>query len=686
MTLLPAVAAIIAALAAGCASLGRPEGGPRDVTPPVFVSGDPGNGAVNVKANKIKLHFDENITLKNVQQTVIVSPAQKRQPLISSNGKSITVELRDTMRDSMTYTIDFGDAIADLNEGNPLDGFAFAFSTGPVIDTLSISGMVLEARTLEPAQGMLVGVYNSNEPDSVITTIPFERVTRTNQRGQFTLRNLAPGSYRVYALKDNNGDYHWDRSEDIAFFDEIVTPTVEATTFSDTLQAADGTDSIVTVDASLFLPNDILLTWFNEEYKASYMTKYERPSDNRLTLLFNAPSDSIPEIKIVAPSGPLAALDGHPSSEWAAIDMSAGRDTLDIWITDSAVIKTDSLLVSTRYLMSDTADNLVWTTDTVKMFLRNQPKKKKKENDAMPAKKSSDNDSTATDSVKPELPPVPQMGLSVVGGKTQPLNKPIRITIDRPLARFDSTAVLLEMKPEGDSSWVKIPDFKLLHPDRGRLLELEGSPVNWRSGASYRLTIDSAAMVSVYGEVLPKTVNEFKARNLDEYSAIIFNVTGTGDRNAIVELLNKSDQPVAQAKVTNGKAELRYLEPSTYYARLYFDENDNGKYDTGSLLDSIQPEETVYYPKKIALKKNWDVEQNWDIYEMALDLQKHNDIKKNKPKRKPGEEPLPEEEEEEQYDQFGRPVNGNGLGGNSYTNPFGGRGANGRTQTLQRAR
>ncbi len=126
-----------------------------------------------------------------------------------------------------------------------------------------------------------------------------------------------------------------------------------------------------------YLPNDILLTWFNENYKPAYMTKYERNSESRMTLLFNAPTDSAPELRIVASDGPLAALNGKPSSEWAAIDMSAGRDSLDIWITDSAVIRTDSLLISARYLMTDTTDRLVWATDTVKMFMRNSGKKKK---------------------------------------------------------------------------------------------------------------------------------------------------------------------------------------------------------------------------------------------------------------------------------------------------------------------
>lgn len=581
MTILPAVVALIAAIATGCASMGRPEGGPRDTMPPVFVSGSPAPGALNVTTNKIRLRFNENIDLKNVQQTVIVSPAQKRQPLISSVGPWINVELRDTLRDSMTYTIDFGDAITDLNEGNPLDGFAYAFSTGPVIDTLSVSGMVFEARTLEPAQGMLVGVYNTHEPDSAIATMPFERVTRTNQLGQFTIRNLAPGSYRIYALNDMNSDYHWDRSEDVAFLGEAITPVAETSVVTDSLKAADGTDSIVTSTTVTYLPNDILLTWFNENYKPAYMTKYERNSESRMTLLFNAPTDSAPELRIVASDGPLAALNGKPSSEWAAIDMSAGRDSLDIWITDSAVIRTDSLLISARYLMTDTTDRLVWATDTVKMFMRNSGKKKKNsdKNDEPKA------DDEATDSTAPAAPEIPKMAISIDGGKTQQLNRPLRLTIDRPLARFDSSAVKLELKPEGDSVWTAVKGFGLRRSDSGRLLQLMGSPVEWQSGASYRLTVDSAALLSVYGEVLPKTVLEFNARKADEYSAIFFNISGTDGRDAVVELLNKSDEPVASAKVTNGRAELRYLEPATYYARLFFDTNGNGIYDTGSLLD-----------------------------------------------------------------------------------------------------
>lgn len=680
MALLPAIAALLALAAAGCASMGRPEGGPRDVDPPVFVGADPADGALNVRQNKFTLRFNENVDLKNVQQTVIVSPAQKRMPLISANGRNVRIELRDTMRDSTTYTIDFGDAIADLNEGNQLDGFAYAFSTGPVIDTLSFSGMVLEARTLEPAQGMLVGAYPSTAPDSAIAKLPLERVTRTNQLGQFTLRNLAPGAYRVYALKDNNSDYFWDRSEDVAFLDSLVVPTAESIMVQDTIKASDGTDSVVTVPSTRYLPNDVLLTWFNEGYNASYLSKYERTDTNRIRLLFNAPQDSMPQLGVVADSGPLARLAGRSMEEWLLIDANPGRDTLDIWITDTAVIHTDSLFISARYQMTDTADMLVWQTDTLKVFHRRSKSSKKSDSDKDPGGKkkrapAGDTLDVDADSIAEPEPEIAKIKLTLASGSTQQLNQPLRFTVDKPLARFDSTTVTLMEQPEGDTVWTRVKGFTLMRSPSGRLLELVGSPVEWKSGASYKLTVDSNATVSVYGEPLDNFSADFKARSRDEYSSIIFNISGTGGRTAVVELLDKSDKPLRQAAVgPDGRAVFDYLDPSDYYARLYFDDNGNGVYDTGSLLDSIQPEETAYFPSRIPLKKNWDLEQTWNVYELPLDMQKHKDIKKNKPKPKPGEVAEDEDEEEEQgYDQFGRPVTGSGAGGaNSYTNPFGG--------------
>ncbi|MDE6491510.1 MAG: Ig-like domain-containing protein, partial [Muribaculaceae bacterium] len=251
------------AMLAACASMGRPEGGPRDETPPVFQGSTPAPGSLNVSGSRVTLTFDENVQLDDPSNKIVISPAQSQAPSISSGGRRVTVELRDSMLPNTTYTIDFADAVKDLNEGNILDGLAIDFSTGSSLDTLRISGMVLEARTLEPAQGMLVGIY-STAADSAISTLKFERIAKTNQYGQFTVRNLKPGEYQIFALNDINRDLHWDRSEDVAFYDTFIVPSSEPIEVPDTLVAVDGTDSIVVRPDTRYMPDDVLLTWFNE--------------------------------------------------------------------------------------------------------------------------------------------------------------------------------------------------------------------------------------------------------------------------------------------------------------------------------------------------------------------------------------------------------------------------------------
>lgn len=237
--------ALIAAVVAACASMGRPQGGPIDETPPVFVKSRPAPSELNVKTDRIVIEFDENIQIDDPLNKVVISPAQRNPAKITGVGRRVTVELQDTLLPNTTYTLDFTNAISDLNERNELDGFALDFSTGPVLDSLCISGMVFAAENLEPAQSMLVGVH-SNLADTAITNVPFDRITRTNQLGQFTIRNLRPGTYNVFAINDVNRDNKWDRSEDIAFYPVAVSPTATRVNRTDTLRTADGlADSIV---------------------------------------------------------------------------------------------------------------------------------------------------------------------------------------------------------------------------------------------------------------------------------------------------------------------------------------------------------------------------------------------------------------------------------------------------------
>ncbi len=616
--------AAIASLFMACASMGHPEGGPRDELPPTFLSSKPIVGARNVTRNKIEISFNENIQLEDVTNKVIVSPAQKTTAAISAQGKKVVVELRDTLIPNMTYTVDFSDAIRDLNESNILDGFAFDFSTGDSIDSLCISGMLFEARTLEPAQGMLVGVY-SNLSDTAITTLPMDRITKTNQLGQFTIRNLKPGEYRVFAVNDANRDYHWDRSEDVAFYDSVVSPIAETIEVRDTLCASDGSDSIVTRQGTQYLPNDILLSWFNEGYKAQYMVDHKREARNRISFTFAAPSDTLPEITIIN-----GANAGKEISQWAKLNASATLDTLEYWISDPDVLLQDSLLVAARYLHTDTLDELSWTTDTIRLFFRDTEKKKK-------SKKKEEVDSVET---------LNFLNFAIAGSSVHELYLPLQLRTTQPLDTILPEGVHLDLKD--DTLWIPQKNVHII-PDSARHILTYTLPYDWEPGGRYRLTIDSASIIGIYNEWNKPIKQEFSVRNTEDYANLFFKITGT-DKPVVVELLNQSDVVVKAAPVIDGYAEFLYVLPGTYYARAFIDENGNGEYDTGNISLWQQPEEVYYFSKNLNVKKNWDIEQSWDLCEIPIDQQKPLKIKKNKPKKSARDSYyMPEEEEEDEY-------------------------------------
>ena len=667
--------AVVTTFFVACASMGRPEGGPRDETPPVYVRSNPKPGQLRFDGNKITVDFDENVAIDDPMTKVVVSPAQRTTPVVTANGRRITVELRDTLLPNTTYTIDFADAIKDLNVSNVLDGLALDFSTGDTIDTLRMSGMVFEARTLEPAQGMLVGVY-SNLSDTAISTLPFERITKTNQLGQFTLRNLKPGTYRIYAVNDVNRDYHWDRSEDVAFFDVTLSPSTEAAQFTDTLVNMAGEDSVVTYPGTRFLPDDILLTWFNEGYVPQYLRKYERPEPRNIDFEFSTKADTLPILKLLN-----THRAGEASDKWSVLQASPTLDTLRYWITDTALVSLDTLMIEARYIRTDTLEQLSWTTDTLRIVTKNaRMRRKQMEEEAKQLAKAREEERKelarqgvnldSLDAADTIPPPQPPLSFRAVSPTAQDLNLPVIFQSGTPIASVDSAGIHLEEMI--DSVWYRrqAPPLRVIGPYS--TMKLIGR-YEWEPGAHYRLTIDSATVRDVYGLVNHPLVHEFNAKKLEDYSTLNFNISGLDGRPAVVEVLDGSDKVVASAPVKGSTGRVEYLTPGTYYARLYIDADSNGVYTNG-LLDSIQPEEVYYYPKKITLKKNWGVEQTWNITELPLEMQKPQEIKKNKPKRKRGEaeETNGDEEEEDEFfdDPFMNAASRRQIGNSNYNNSY----------------
>ena len=268
-----------------CASMGNPDGGPYDEEPPKFVRSTPKPFAINSKEKKVTIEFDEFIKLEKAAEKVVVSPPQLEQPEIKASGRKVVVGLVDSLRPNTTYTIDFADAIVDNNEGNPLGNYAFTFSTGTTIDTMEVSGTVLSASDLEPVKNIQVGLH-SDLSDSAFMKKPFDRVSRTDSRGHFSIRGIAPGKYRIYALMDGNQNYLFDsKTEMIAFSDSIIIPAMEDAMRQDTIWKDSLTiDTIKSVGYTRFLPDDIILRAFKEENDRQYLTRSERAKEKVIDL------------------------------------------------------------------------------------------------------------------------------------------------------------------------------------------------------------------------------------------------------------------------------------------------------------------------------------------------------------------------------------------------------------------
>ena len=639
---------IAAAVMYSCANIGNPSGGPIDKTPPIFMRSNPTPNAVNVKDRKIEIFFDEIVTLKDPSTKIIVSPAQTEMPRMSALGRKVTVELVDSLLPNTTYTIDFSNSIQDNNEGNAIDNFAFAFSTGSVIDSMRVSGYVLDSRTLEPMQSVVVGLQ-SNLADSAFHKEKLQRVALTNDRGQFTIRNVSPGSYHIFALKDLDRDYKFGNpTEDIAFLDSIIVPSIGSREAADTVyNDLNEIDTIMRATRPAYFPNDILLSMFNEDRKSQYLANNLRVDSTRISLTFAAASDTLPSLSIVGRN--------DVPDQWYTLERSQTNDTLTYWIRPPHLVSADTLMVATTYLRTDTASNLSWGTDTLKFTFQRQKAKKKKKNEE-------------TDS----LEQIRFMELHPLANGTQEVYAPLLLQTGTPIERYSREAFHLQRKLQNDT---------IFYPAEIKSIALRDSTLNrrdlmlkvdWEPGAAYKLAVDSLAMTDIYGLQTKPLKVDFNVRKMEEYGNIVFNIPAVRD-SAIVELLDGTEKIVLRAPVKSHRAELLNLLPGKYYARLFIDRNGNGKYDTGNYDMHLQPEETVYYPGAINLKKNWDVEQTWDIYATPIDKQKPEAIKKNKPERKKWEKVNTEktetdEDEENGFSDFSNPNDPNLRNSNNFGN------------------
>lgn len=625
-----ALSLLLGATVVSCANMASPSGGGYDLDPPKFVSSSPKMNETNFKGKKIHLYFDENVTVQEPSEKVIVTPPQKMTPKIFSANKRVEVELRDTLLPNTTYVIDFTDAIVDNNENNALENFSLAFSTGDKVDSLAVSGRVLTANDLEPMKGVYVGLH-SNLSDTAFTSLPFERISRTNENGYFTIRGIAAGTYKIYALADIGRTYKYtDSSSAIAFLDTVIVPTSTSATRADSIfqevkQKKSNLpqlvlDTVEEVGYTRFLPDDILLRTFVSSFQRKFLRKTER-IDNRLMLYFGAPT----------PQPKMNPVNFTESTEWAIIERKPQNDTITYWLTDPKIIAIDTLVMGLDYLKTDSLNNDIPVTDTLTFTQRGKKEVKKK------MKKIKNEEGKEI-----EVENIDFLNITNNWGEALNPNSVLEFEFDQPILNSDSLSTKLRIEQVKDSVTTIPIQYKL---DRDSLNPRKYTISHrWEYGGEYKITIDSASVYSIYGK-WNKPINlSAVVKKEDEFAKLAFVIDGL-EGPAFVELLDKGDIPVMKTTVKNNIAIFRDVTPGTYYARITLDSNNNGKWDTGDFYAKKQPEVVSYYEGGLELKANFEIEQPWILDLSKLSKQKPLEITKNKPKEKASKRKQLEEEE-----------------------------------------
>ena len=612
-------------LAVGCARMGSPDGGWYDDDPPVVLGSMPADKATGVKTNKVNIYFDEYIKLADATQNVIVSPPQLEMPEIQAKGKRIVVELKDTLKGDMTYTIDFSDAISDNNEDNPLGNYTFTFSTGQQTDTLEVSGTVLSAENLDPVPSILVGLYE-DLADSAFRTKPLLRVARTDANGHFVIKGVAEGEYRIYALQDADGNYKFtQKSEMIAFSHETYKPYVKPdmrqdTIWRDTLHI----DSIAQVHYMHYYPDDVVLTAFEEKQTDRYLLKTERKDADRINIFFSYGSEQLPIIRGL----------NFNSDDAFIVETNAKKDSITYWLRDTLLVNQDTLRMDLTYQMTDSLGMLVEHTDSAIEILAKTPyekrvkaQQKEYETWLKQQEKKKRKGEEPYDSIYPVKPLEPKYNVP----QSMDPNRSISIEVPTPPAVLDTAGIHLYTKI--DTLWYNASyEFH----QRDSLLRNYELLVDWKPGAEYSFEVDSAAIIDIYGKACKSYKQGIKVKTLDDYATLFFDISGYTDSAAVVvQLLDKSDKPVAQSKMeSDHTAPFYYVAPGIYYARAFVDRNGNGVWDTGDYDADEQAETVYYYSREIETKAKFDITLSWNLTQQPLNQQKPSALVKKKSDKK----------------------------------------------------
>lgn len=590
-------------LLASCANPVAPTGGPKDVTPPEIIKTSPPAQSTNFNGREIILYFDEYVNLKDIGQQLIISPPVNEPAAFKTKGKSLVAEFKDPWRSETTYNIFFGNAIVDITESNPIPGYKFTFSTGNVLDSMIITGKLINAFNLTPVKAAYVMLY-----DTIYDSIPYKQIpyyiTRTNDQGEFELTNLRNLPYKMFALTDINANYMYDLpTEEISFIDTLITPW-EQTKKAGTLKVGSGTDT--KADTTAVEENVVVTNYGNDSIVITDTVKIANDQETAVAvpdsikvleqkgkyiqLLHFKEVDSIQSL-IRVPllrENVLAFYFKYPAKDPKFRLLEEGytdipvlvknrfNDTITMWLPGYSA---DSIK------MEITENSSV--LDTIEMSVKPREKTVKKNETVK----------------KPSL----AVSSNITMNRLKP-GTPLRITFADPLLSHQMEKLVIKQ----DSIIVTNANFAF-NDSIKKQLKVE---FPWKEGLAYSLTIPDSTFTGIMGYSNDSITLTFSGTKEEESANLSLNIDLPQASPYIIQLLDSKDKVIEQATILDDKkVEFRYLAPGKFRIKAIDDRNGNGYWDTGKYLAGRYPERVLYYPVELELRTNWTLEEQWQIPE-----------------------------------------------------------------------
>jgi len=599
---------LILSVIQGCAKIGNPSGGPQDVLPPEYLSGSPENRSLNFSEDQININFNEYITLKDQNREVIVSPPMDEKPVIRVREKSIRISLNEDLLPQTTYTVNFGKSISDLNEGNMLPDFEFVFSTGDVIDSLSVTGKVVDAFTREPVKetSMLVMLYENLSDSAPLLEIP-RYYTKANQFGLFAINNIRQDTFRIVAVNDGNNNLKYDPGlENIAFTDsfivinpgnvksqtfikdtiKIITP-VQVTVRGNRRDTATVADTVIAPGKKLNAVS-VSLYSFLEEGSRVMVTSRTREIPEQFTFTFNRPL--IDTLEVVP-------LNFSPDSGWILPEPSRNNDTITYWITDTLISKIDTLRLAITYLTSDSSGLLISKSDTVRL-------RKPSATTGTARGGGGRRSREISETVINEL----VLNGNVSNRGTLNLNSQLIFTASRPVKYLNPDSIELVVFQDS----LILPRKFTVSRDTISARKFIVSTA-WDEETQYDILLKPGTIHDLYGKTNDSTEIRFSTRPVDYYGRILLDFSSY-IYPMIIQVTSEKGVVMRTAVADQaGVFTFDYILPGRYSFKAIYDANENGKWDTGDYLKQLQPERTFLSGRPEQLRSNWDWEPVWRI-------------------------------------------------------------------------